>query len=48
MFLKAIEAVTEKAIEGIKEKMESIIKVRELGDCPYCGGKIVKGKFGYY
>lgn len=48
MFLKAIEAVTEKAIEGIKEKMESIIKVRELGECPNCGGKIVKGKFGYY
>lgn len=48
LFLENVERLTEKSISNMRGNMETVIAQREIGICPSCGGKIMKGKNGFY
>ncbi len=48
LFLENVEKLTEKSISNMRGNMETVIAQREIGICPACGGKIMKGKNGFY
>ena len=47
-FLRQNEEIVKKIFESEEKELKTAVEKKEVGTCPYCGGKITEGKNGWY